>query len=190
MPSPNYDLGYLRAGINTLESYLLSQDLYWSLDASPPSGELPYPRLTLGTLLLAQARLRAAPLSFSQEGDLIRLDAQIDAARTRWRVAWGRKAGREFHAFLNLWRDFLEEYRRTPGENVNRYAYEVRRRAILDILSDEDEGIPAEERKLLTALDRLLRAMLLPATFVWEAELAAGFPPQKYWYLYGRLKED
>jgi hypothetical protein len=25
---------------------------------------------------------------------------------------------------------------------------------------------------------------------VWEAELAAGFPPQKYWYLYGRLKED
>ena len=54
MPSPEYDLRYLKAGIEQLESYLLSSDVYWSIGTRAPAGETPYPQLTIGGLLLAR----------------------------------------------------------------------------------------------------------------------------------------
>lgn len=66
MPSAEYDLGYLKAGISALENYLLSNDLYWPVGASSPSGEPAYPRLTLGGLLLAQKRAHARNLTPEQ----------------------------------------------------------------------------------------------------------------------------
>jgi hypothetical protein len=117
MPSAAYDLEYLRAGLDVLEEYLLSKDIYWPLSASPPPGDPPYPRLTLGGLLLSRARARARELSGTltpaQEADLTRMSEQLEATRSRWRVAWEGKASREFHARLNLWRDFLENTAKT-----------------------------------------------------------------------------
>jgi hypothetical protein len=55
MASLEYDLGYLQSALSTLEDYLLSADLYWSIGDNPPKGEPPYPSLTLGNVLLAQA---------------------------------------------------------------------------------------------------------------------------------------
>lgn len=189
MPSPEYDLGYLQAGIPELEKYLLSQELYWPLSAGPPAGEPAYPRLTLSGLLLAQARLHARPLTSQQRDELARLDEDMDDVRSRWRSAWGRKAAQDFSARLRLWRDFLEEYRENADSNHDRFTYEVSRRVMMHLLLPDADGLPQAEIDLLQGLDKLLRAVLVPGMFVWEAELEPGFPPDTYWYLYGELRK-
>ncbi len=186
MPSAEYDLGYLKAAIITLEPYLLSTELYWPIGVRSPAGEPDYPRMTLGYMLLAQKRAHARDLSMEQQSELARIDEQIDELRSRWRVAWERKAGRGFSARLRLWNNFIEDYRERPSANVDRYGYEVERRVMLHLLHDEAEAIPAAESELLIGLDKLLRAVLIPGEFIWDPELQSGFPQETYWYLYGR----
>jgi hypothetical protein len=90
---------------------------------------------------------------------------------------------------LNLWRDFLAEYRESPGDNIDRYAYEVTRRVQLHLLKLDAEGIPSDEITLLDSLDRLLNAVFQPGEFVWEPDMISGFPSQVFWYLYGNVKK-
>ena len=52
-----YDLRYLSAGLNLLEKYLISDEIFWPMDIHPPEGEYAYPSLTFDGLLLAQAKL-------------------------------------------------------------------------------------------------------------------------------------
>ncbi|MFO7623333.1 MAG: hypothetical protein R6V73_03210 [Anaerolineales bacterium] len=190
MPSIEYDLNYLQAGLEDLEGYLLSKELYWAIDASAPTGETPYPRMTLGNLFLARARLSDRRLSTAERVQLDHLNKRIQDVRQQWLVAWGKKSVREFSARLRLWRDFLEEYRKNPTENLDRYAYEVTRRVVLDLLYAEAEEIPAEEVELLAGLNELLRAVFKPGRFIWNDKLKSSFPESTYWYLYGTLKEE
>jgi hypothetical protein len=187
IPSVDYDFGFLRAAIPILENYLLSKDLYWSLADSSPRGEPAYPQLTIGNLLSFHARLKARNLTLDQQAELTRLENQLWVFVSKWRLAWEKKAGREFGARLKLWRDFLEEYRTDPENHADRYAYEVGRRVLLTLLQDQTSDIPAAERELLAGLDRLLEAIFVPGDFVWDDELASGFPQTLYWYLYGRV---
>lgn len=188
MPSIQYDLEYLRAGLAVFEEYLLSNEIYWPLGAKAPAGEPAYPRLTLDGLLLAAQRLKARTLPPEQAADLADLERRLEETRSRWRVAWEAKATHGFHARLNLWRDFLQEYRESPENNLDRYPYEVKRRAMLQLLS-LDAQPPQAEIDMLRGLDGLLKAVLVPGDFVWEPELQSSFPPDPYWYLYGHLKK-
>jgi hypothetical protein len=188
MPSAEYDLGYLRAGMSALEDYLLSNDLYWPIGAGSPSGTPPYPRLTLGGLLLAQKRAHARNLTPEQRDELARLDEQMDDVRDRWQVAWERKAGRSFQARLRLWNNFLEDYRESPSANIDRYRYEVERRVMLHLLMAEAEEVHEADMQLLKVLDEVVRSVLVPGEFIWDAALENGFPRESYWYLYGQLK--
>ncbi len=188
MPSPQYDLGYLRAGIQILEEYIFSPDIYWSLGISPPSGEPPYPSLTLGGLLLAQARLRSPLAPPEIQRDREALERELERMIQRWPVAWEKKAKREFHARLFLWRDFLEEYRSKPENHLDRYSYEVSRRVMLQLLEPYAPDLPQAEREMLHGLDTWLRAIFVPGEFIWEPGLITVFPSQPYWYLYGRLR--
>jgi len=189
MPSAEYDIRYLQAGAPVLEEYILSSDLYWPAGVSPLFGEPPYPQFTLGGLMLATARIQARTLTTTQSSQLESLTTHIANIRSRWRTAWGNKARTEFHWRLNLWRDFLAEYRESPGENIDRYAYEVTRRVQLHLLRLDAEGIPSEELSLMDSLDRLLKAVFQPGEFVWEPELISGFSAQVFWYLYGKVKK-
>ena len=188
MPSAEYDIRYLQAGMSLLEDYLLSADLYWPVGASPPPGEPPYPRLTLGGMLLARKRAQAYSLTTNQQAEFAQLVQQMDAVRSRWRSAWGQKAAREFRSRLNLWGNFLEDYRENPSANADRYRYEVGRRVQLQLLADEAIDLPQSDLDLLNGLDRVLQAALIPGRFIWDEELASGFPRETYWYLYGNLK--
>jgi hypothetical protein len=190
MPSSEYDLRYLQAGLIDLQGYLLSNELYWPVGASPPTGEPPYPRMTLGNLLLAKARLQGHQLTQEQKVEFEKLGQRLEATRSEWRVAWGNKAKREFSARLSLWRDFLEEYRKKPEANVDRYPYEVTRRATLELLVPEAEQTPPEEEELLSGLDNLLKAVFVTGEFVWDEEIKDAFPKQNYWFLYGKPKSD
>lgn len=186
-PSVEYDFGYLTAAILILENYLLSKDLYWSLADSPPHGEPPYPQLTLGNLLLVHARLKARNQAIHQQIELEKLETQLSAIVANWRQAWEIKAKWDFSARLKLWRDFLEELRADPENHADRYIYEVGRRVQLALLAYQTSEIPEAERELLAGLDRILQAIFVPAAFVWDQDLAYGFPNPPFWYLYGHL---
>ena len=190
MSSFAYDVTFLQRGIPELQSYLLSNEIYWPLGLATPTGGTPYPRMTLGWLLLAKARARGwvdANRVSSQANQLESLARELDQVRARWRVAWNKKAAQEFSSRLKLWADFLNEYRGDKAAHARRYRYEVQRRVMLDLLAGEADPIPKPESDLLQGMDSFLRAALKPGAFVWEEELTGTFPPESYWYLYGNL---
>jgi hypothetical protein len=190
MPSFEYDLRYLQAGIDQLEAYLLAKDLYWPVGISAANTETPYPQLTISGLLLSLQRLRAAARTPEQQATFAEVERKLDEIRSRWRVAWEKKAAQDFHARLNLWRDFLEDYRDRPSAHYDRYPYEVGRRTQLELLNDSAGEIPAAEQEMLNGLDGLLRSVFKPGEFVWEDYLAPSFPHQPFWYLYGSIQKD
>ncbi len=189
MPSALYDLKYLEAGLEALEAYLLADGLYWQIGASAPAGEAQFPSLTLGGLLLAHQRLAARRLDAAQQKDFDKLAHTLELTRSHWRTAWGNKARRSFQARLTQWNNYLGDYSTQPDTYAHQYPQEVRVRLMLALLQPEAEQIEPASLELLDSLDALLHAQLQPGGFVWEAELAGGFPQAQFWYLYGRLAE-
>ncbi len=187
MKTFEYDLGYIQASVDVMESYLLSEEVFWPISATPPEGTPDYPRITLDGLLLAACRLKAYPQNPSQSAQVQQVLSQVEQIRTKWRVMWERKAGRCYSARLRMWRDFLDEYRSSLQENADRYAYEVRTRVMLDLLTSESSGRPPAEIEMLSGLDRYLKSVLRSGGFIWEADVQAGFSKDIYWYLYGEL---
>jgi hypothetical protein len=176
MTSVEKDRAYLEAGIPELQSYLLSDELYWPVSARGHN----LPRLTIGGLLLANARLQA-------RGEPVdALMSRLEAVRSKWRVAWETKAGREFRSRFGLWGNYLADYRQNPEGHADSYPHEVRNRVMLELLRSE---LPADlpEREALSSLDTALQSSLLPADFVWESDLQPGFHRETYWFLYGTL---
>jgi hypothetical protein len=180
-----YDFGYIQACLEVLESYLLSDEVFWPISATPPEGTPDYPRLTLGALLLAERRLKAYPQA--QEALVQQVTSAIEQLRTKWRVMWEKKAVRSYSVRLRMWSEFLDDYRSGPQDNADRYEYEVRLRAMLEQLQIEGGGKPQAEVKMLLGLDRYLKSMLMPGDFIWEPEVQSGFHKGIYWYLYGEL---
>jgi hypothetical protein len=176
--------------INVLEQYLLSDEIYWATGANPPPGDPPYPQLTLGGVLLAQARLNARRESGDLIPELTRLEMRLDTIISKWKVAWIKKASREFLGRLKLWRDYLEEYRANPDDNYDRYAYEVTRRVMLHLLKPFAIQISEAEKELFAGLDKLLAAMFVRSDFIWDESLIPGFPQADFWYLYGHLRHN
>jgi hypothetical protein len=188
MPSVEYDLGYLETAAELLEKYLLSKEIYWKMNASSPPGERRYPSLTLGGLLLVLERLQARQLNSIQDERKIMVENKIHPIRMKWRTAWGGKAREEYRSRINLWRNYLEEFRQDPKGNFDRYQYEVSRREMLNLLSQEADDIPAAQKQMLAGLDRILEGLMVPGDFIWDESLTAGFPPEEHPYLYLRLK--
>ena len=182
MPSPAQDLAFFEAGVQEIPDYLLSKDLFWPLSVSRSD----LPRLTIGGLLLARRRLGVRSSSPAEAPGLERLEARLDAIRERWRSAWEAKAGREVRARLDLWSNYLNDYRLAPETHAAGYPQEVRWRVMLHLLWDELPVIPPEA-EALAGLDQVLKARFAPGKFVWEADLAPAFPPDVFWFLYGTL---
>jgi hypothetical protein len=187
MKSFEYDLRYLKAGLDVMEEYLLSEEVFWPLNANPPEGAPDYPRLTLGGLLLAKVRLSVYNATQAQEVQRQKVISELDRFRSKWKVAWEKKAGRSFSVRLRMWRDFIEEYQMSPLQNADRYSYEVRLRAMLTLLNLESGAQPQAEVDLLTRLDRYIKGVLEMDEFVWDSEIQSSFPANTYWYLYGYL---
>ena|SRR3990172_9490707 len=192
MSSIAYDLQFLREALNILENYLLSKEIFWSVPINPPPGEPAYPAISLGGILLSQARLEAQMLSQEitpdQVADSQEVITRVRTLRSQWRTACEKKASLSLHARTTQWGNFLEEYRANPEGNANRYPYEVRLRVILDLLAAEVVAIPPEQKSHLEALDYILRQSWQPGPFIWANPLQRGFPANRFWYLYGTLK--
>jgi hypothetical protein len=185
--SLEYDLRYVQAALEVLDQYLLSDEVFWPIGVNPPAGEPDYPRLTLDGLLLARLRSVAHSISTEQKEEVERIISNLDLHRSKWRVAWEKKADQCYRVRARMWGDFLWEYQDNPQENADRYAYEVRLRVMLNLLKLEIGSQNPAEVELLNSLDDYLRKVLVPGGFIWEAEIQAGFPSNEYWYLYGNL---
>lgn len=187
MPSIEYDLRYLRGGLADLEAYLLSDELYWPIGVKPPHGDPPYPRLTVGGILLSRQSLVNRGLNADQTQEYAELTAKLDEMRLHWQTAWQAKARRSFSSRLVQWSNFMEDYRKQPENNTDRYAYEVRGRVMLQLLEPESPAVTGAELELVKGLDRVLEACLKPGAFVWDPGLSPSFPQSQFWYLYGTL---
>jgi hypothetical protein len=176
MPSAKYELFFLNEALKEMTRFLLSKSLYWPLGLKRWPGEPPYPRLTLGTLLLSRARLQA----FRDEvpAEAADVDEKLDNFKNRWAVIYQNKAAAEFPVRLRRWNALLDE--RTHPQ----YANSVRLRVILHLLTGTLEKPPGEG-SMLDGLDVQLRRLLVHSDFVWDAELAPAFPQEPYWYLWG-----
>jgi len=190
MSDAEYELRFMKAGIEQLESYLLSRDVFRPIGIPNKASEPPYPQLTLGWLLLFQLRARAVSQTSKQQSELQRLEAEMEVVRTKWRTAWSNKAAAEFRSRLNLWTNFLEEFETDPTDNLDRFPYEVTRRVQLDLLMEEIFELPKADRDALNGLDVLLNAIFIPGDFVWEPIFKPSFPKARFWYLYGSLRVD
>jgi hypothetical protein len=182
----DYELRYVQACLEVLEHYLLSEEVFWPLDARPLKGEPEYPQLTLGALLLAKERLAAYPATPHQDVEGLKVMNELDRISSKWRVAWEKKAEHSFSMRLRMWSDFIHDYQTSPHENADRYAYETRLRAMLGLLLLAGKK-PQAEIDLLRTIDSYLRSVLVAGDFIWETELQNGFPRDTYWYLYGSL---
>ena len=182
-----YDLNYVQAGLEILDSYLLSDDIFWPLGIVPPEGEPDYPRFTLDGILLAKTRLAAHPMESDQARQAAEINSATDLQRAKHRVAWEKKAWQCYRVRLRMWGDFIQEYQKNPGDNADRYGYEVRLRAMLTLLEPEIDTHDSAEVKLLDSLDRYVKSVMVPGGFIWDADIQAGFPREKYWFLYGKI---
>lgn len=174
---------FLREALPDLRDYILSPDLYWPLKTRSAGG-IHLPQLTIGNLLLSQVRLAALERTSQPDDDLATITRQINEIRQDWRANWGLKAGREFVSRLNLWQQFLQELRPDPQRSVPVYATEVRMRAILHLLLPEGIDLPADQQEQLQMSDHILKGLTRPGPFVWEADLASGFPQADFWFLF------
>jgi hypothetical protein len=186
MPTFEYDRRYVERCLELLESYLLAEEAYWPVDSQPPSGEPPYPMLTLEGLLLSRQRLLAYRGRLTDESQAAKLSLAMDTIQNHWRVAWEKKAKRAYRARLNMWRNYLEEYREQPDSQADRYPYEVRLRVFLALL-ERNWGKITDAGETLLALDNFLKGVLTLGNFIWGDEIQPGFPVEDYWYLYGSL---
>jgi hypothetical protein len=185
MPSVSYDFSYLTTGIEEIESFLLSKNLFWPIRSVPPYGEPAYPRLTIGGLLLSSNRLRARDLDLSQKMILNSLEMKIDNYRTSWRSTWEMKAQREFQSRYRQWHHYVNELLLNPEANIPYYGSEVRVRVLIELLLPEIGSPENHYFNQLTRLDSLLKLIFAMGTFIWDEEISSGFDEDQYWYLWG-----
>ena len=178
---------YVEAALEGLKDYLLSDDLFWPMDAHAPLGEGAYPALTLGNTLLFLAMLRARWASPDVEEQVRALEERLHAIHTRWPTAWERKASREWRSRLRQWGRFVEELRSDAREHAAYYAYEVRLRVILDLLAENGARVDRDDEDALRTLDARLKERWRRGGVLWPRQLMSGFPEERFWYLWGEV---
>jgi hypothetical protein len=154
-----------------------------------PSGGQPFfLKMTIGNLLLSEKRLAALSagrlLSAAEESEFSTLQRRLEAVQSKWQVNWGEKASQEYHTRSNQWLRALEELKSDRYQNAPYYQNEVRTRVLLDLLA---VFVPQADREALRTFDNVLQRFFKPGHFIWQAELAEGFPQEQYWYLYGSV---
>jgi hypothetical protein len=189
MPDFEYYRIYLQGGGQELEPYLLSSQLFWTVNASPSLGEPGYPKLTLGGFLFFDMCARTLAKTASQVAVMHSIDADVNSFRTRWQVAWARKASWEFGSRLRQWGNVLKEIRLDPEEHSDYYRHEVRLRVFIQLLLSEIRESETAQQAQLDGLDLLLKAVFAPGDFIWEPDLTPGFPSDPYWFLWGHPKK-
>lgn len=191
MPSLIFDINYLKAGWETLESYLLSNILFWPIHESSPPGEREFPRLTIGNLLISQKRLEIRLLSPQLSRRFRSIRFEIMKIQNKWSNAWERKAEDEIKSRIRQWNHYLQELKDHPERHEVFYPNEVTVRLIIDLLLTETDHLNISYLEVINKMDDFLQEVFVPGRFIWEEDLADGLDKDGFWYLWGvpRIEE-
>jgi hypothetical protein len=157
----------------------------------PLGGGAQLPKLTIGGFLERAHRLQAAPLSPGQRATLDAAKRGFESAREAHRSRYMTRALHDLRGRMDAWIWYLDDYARRPTDEAPYYAAQAHTRLAIALLLDELAGSPetAELEHRLAALDQRLRADWMDGAFVWHPALAHAFPPDRFWWLYGRLRQ-
>lgn len=188
---PAGELTACQAMADEFDAYLTSDVLYWQMDASRPAGDQ-LPKLTVSGFLERACRLRAAPLTSSQRLVLDESVRRFEQARDRQPARYVARVVHDLRGRLDAWQWFLDDYAKQPEEQAPYFPAQAHTRLAIELLVAELENHPeaAEFARRLSALDERLRADWINGAFVWHTSLAPGFPRERFWWLYGRLKQS
>ena len=188
------DAALCEAMADEIKEYLKSNELFWEPNRHRPGGA-DLPKLTIGGLLLAMRRLETLRdrLNPDQEKALTRAGQELAFQKSRWRLRYQNKLARDLRSRLDAWAWYLDDCQRQGKSAIVHYARQVETRVKFDLLLDEamEVGLEVKEsHKRQAALDERLRALFAKGDSCWISELAAGFPPDRFWYLYGFPRKD
>lgn len=181
------DLGYIEAALEELETYLHSGEMFGSLRGYRLPGAIAMPHLTLGGLLLSLQCSCSRTLSAQDQSRLGHAERLLETLQAKWRVAWEKKAGKEFGMRLRQWGNYLNDLQRDADEFNDYFAHEIRLRVMLSLLKPSAGEISSDEENNLGALDKRLASRFISGDFIWDEELSRGFSKGEYWYLWGNL---
>ncbi len=171
---------FLKAGLEQLKDYLLSNEVFWN---SGLAGS--YPQLTLGNLLLAAQELQSANGSIAAErSQQQELFTELAGQKREWRAAWERKAQKEFGARLRQWVQYVDELAQNSNRLPANYTTDVRVRVLLELLAAEAPAL----RGQLASPDARLKSLISDGDFIWEESVKGAFPKANYWFLWVKPK--
>lgn len=179
------DLAFCAAMTAEIEDYLRSKVLFWEPRRNQP-GRAALPKLTLGGLLLALRRLETLPDAPNSNQTARQ---SLAAQKSQWQLRYTRKLAQEVNSRLNTWAWFLSDCAGWNEDCIAHYAYQVGVRVKLDLLLaelSECGAEPTKKNERLASLDASLQVHFKPGDFIWPTRLAAGFPAERFWYVWGR----
>ncbi len=185
---PAVDLAVAEAMAAELEEYLVKDDLYRTVIARTPRGEIRV-RMTGGDLLSRLLRLQGERdrLTPEEQARLDALQQQVDSVIYSLRHRFHERLQREMKARLDSLRWFLDECREDRARCRAEFPFEMRnRQRIEEILKQLGDQVPQELTEALRAVDQRIRQYAQPSDFIWDERLKPIFTPHPYWYLYVR----
>ena len=177
------DLKIFRRFIEEITDYLSVTKLFYNLGPTMP-------KLTIGGLLMRQARLLQCRDLLDQpaKNELDKAVADLQAGLSGRVVAFEKKAHEELEARLRQWKAYLGDIKQDDSAadfHANSVECRVMIQAIIDQLSLPPYQLNSPVPSRVVALDDIFRSRWIDGDFVWPDGLEAAYPKDVYWYLYG-----
>lgn len=183
------DLNELAKMGDVLGSYIVKDELYFSIGGMYGGGDLP--QLTIGAFLLRMRRLSyfRDELTGTQAATLDKAIAQYDDMRKEWAVHYEQKINLEILSRLKMMEAFFRECRESMRSCVSAYPVEAQRRTIVQELMiglNNDNLDTSQVNAPLHMTDGELRRFVRAGDFIWDPKLKPVYPKDTFWWLYGQ----
>ncbi|MCB9445402.1 MAG: hypothetical protein H6669_14340 [Ardenticatenaceae bacterium] len=182
------DLAILEVMVAEMDDYLMSEATHWTME----KGDMP--KLTIGGCLMRCHRLPFVRDQLNEKGQR-QLDKTVQSfadALSENVVRFEQRMHQELHARLADWSGYLAHMASRMMADVGYYASVVDTRVVIQAMIDELHKTAYQfDKRILeevTALDHNLKGRWQVGEFVWPAVWQSAYPPETYWWLYGRPK--
>jgi hypothetical protein len=193
MESVDYNLDLFEAMLDEIEGFLLSADIFWPLAKRSKPDSPPYPRLSMGGLLMTQDESLAQEVEMNSDQKALhaQLQSQWERILRKWRSALGRKSEREMGMRLNLWRAYLSDLEEGSASQFD-YHRETRNRVqftrLLTLTTSSSKTLNME--KTIRSLDARLLNLTIASEFIWNDRLRDTYPEGNFGFLYRQPREN